>query len=779
MRYVTPAATVARKPPAQGSAARRVLTYSEVTDSKAPLMRFAPLLAVSITGLLLAGSVVAPASAAEAPIDLGTAATYSVLSSGAISNTGYSVIAGNVGANSAISGIAAASVSGVVHRSDEPVVQALTDATAAYADAASRARDATVDGDLGGETLTSGTYYSAGAQTITATLTFDAQGDADAMFIVQVDGPLTTMPSTAMVLANGASASNIYWQVHENTTVGAGSTFAGTILGALVVNLGAASTVTGRAFSLGAEAALTTATVNAVWTTPQPSIAIDGGAARTLATSRFAITGTTSSEVGHTVVLTVGGTRYSSLVSGTHTWTVSLDGLANGTYPVTSSVTDPGGTAIAQQSLTVAVPVPAVAAPVVAPVVTISGGTRLFTTDRTPRVAGTSTGGAGSSVTVRIGSKKKTAKVSASGRWSVVFKKLPYRTYSVTATIKSADAKQKLVVRKRIPPKITIGGGSTDSTDDRTPTIAGRTNAKVGTTVTVTLAKKTRTTSVRAGKNWSVTFPSVALGTYTAVVRIKNSAGTNTAKQKVTIEPSEVLDVWNVDYLDQVVQGTSDAAVGTPVSVTVGILLFSTTVQAGGLWGVRFNSQVGIGSHTVAISAGGVTKRVTLVVASGVVGSAVSFGCSELSPNGEAVLAFGGKILTASVHEFGVWSVAPAKPSDCGYLVVPSVTDETASTGMFSRTPIAARTTPVVTINGGDRAADDPTIRDISGTSNAEVGSLVRIRMGNQTVETAVTPQHKWSFYRNGFAPGTYQLVVSVIDSVAGTGYGVQARTIG
>ena len=766
-------------PPAQGSAAHQVLTYSEVTDSKASIMRFAPLLAVTISGLLLGGSVVAPASAAEAPIDLGTAATYSVLSSAAISNTGYSVIAGNVGANSAISGIAEASVSGVVHRSDGPVVQALAEATAAYVDAASRPRDATVDGDLGGETLTSGTYYSAGAQTITGTVTFDAQGDSDALFIVQVDGPLTTLPSTTMVLANGARASNIVWQVHENATVGVGSTFAGTILGALVVNLGAGSTLTGRAFSLGAEAALNTTTVNSVWTTPAPSIAIDGGAGRTIAVSRFGITGTTSSEVGHTIVVTVGSTQYSSLVSGTHTWAVSLDGLANGTYPVTASVTDPGGTAISQQSLTVAAPVAAVAAPVIAPAVTISGGTRLFTTDRTPTVAGTSNGGAGSTVVVKLGSKKKAAKVSAAGTWSVAFKKLPYRAYSVSVTAKGATAKQKLVVRKKIPPKITIGGGPTDFTDDRTPTIAGRTNAKVGTTVTVKLAGKTRSTSVRPGKKWSVTFGKLPTGTFAAVVVIKNSAGRNTATQKLTIAGDEVLPVWNVNYLDQVVQGTTDAAVGTPVSVTVGNLLFSTTVQAGGLWGVRFNSQVGVGSHTVAISAGGVTRRVTLVVASGASAPSLSFGCADLAPNGEAVLAFAGKTLTASVHEFGVWSVAPVKPSDCGYLVVPSVTDETASTGMFSRTPIAARTTPIVTINGGDRATDDPTIRDISGTSNAAVGSLVRIRMGNQTVETAVTPQHKWSFYRNGFAPGTYQLVVSAVDPSAGTGYGVQARTIG
>ena len=764
-------------PPAQGSAAHQALTYSEVTDSKAPIMRFAPLLAVSITGLLFAGSVVAPASAAEAPIDLGTAATYSVLSSGAISNTGYSVIAGNVGANSAISGIAAASVSGVVHRSDGPVVQALADATAAYVDAASRPRDATVDGDLGGETLTSGTHYSAGAQTITGTLTFDAQGDPDAMFIVQVDGPLTTMPSTAMVLANGASASNIYWQVHENTTVGAGSTFMGTILGALVINLGAGSTVTGRALALGGEAAMNTAMVNAVWTTPQPAIAIAGGATRSTAAANVEIFGTATSEVGHTVVVTVGSALYSSLVAADGSWRVSLDGIANGDYSVTATVTDPGGTATAQQSVTVAVPAAVVPAP--APVVTIAGGPKAFTTDRTPKVAGTSTGSAGSSVVVKIGSKKKIAKVSARGTWSVVFAKLPYRTYSVTATITNAAVKQKLVVRKKIPPKITIAGGPADATDDRTPTIAGRTNAKVGTTVTVKLAGKTRSASVRPGKTWSVTFGKLPVGTFSAVVVVKNSAGRNTATQKLTIAPAEVVPVWNVGYLDQVVQGTTDAAVGTPVSVTVGILLYSTTVQAGGLWGVRFNSQVGIGSHTVAISAGGVTKRVTLVVASGAAASSLSFGCADLSPNGEAVLAFGGKTLTASVHEFGVWSVAPAKPSDCGYVIVPSVTDETASTGMFSRTPIAARATPIVTINGGERATDDPSIRDISGTSNAAVGSLVRIRMGNQTVETAVTPQHTWSFYRNGFPPGTYQLVVSVVDPTAGTGYGVQARTIG
>jgi hypothetical protein len=200
-------------------------------------------------------------------------------------------------------------------------------------------------------------------------------------------------------------------------------------------------------------------------------------------------------------------------------------------------------------------------------------------------------------------------------------------------------------------------------------------------------------------------------------------------------------------------------------------------VQPGGLWAVRLNQQP-VGTHTVAISAGGVTTSVTLVVSSVPI-AVTSVGCASLSPNDEAVVSFGGYSLTASVHQFGIWNIAPAKAADCDYLIVPSVIDETTSTGTFSRTPIAASTTPIVSINGGDHATADPSIRDISGTTTAAVGSLVRMRMDSQTIETRVTPQHKWNFYRNDFAAGVHQLVLSVVNPVAGTGYAAQTVTIG
>jgi hypothetical protein len=88
----------------------------------------------------------------------------------------------------------------------------------------------TVSGNIGGTTKYPGVYHSTSTLSIDATpLTLDAQGDADAVWIFDMESTLTTTSGGTVVLANGAQAKNVFWRVGSSATLGA-SIFKGTIL---------------------------------------------------------------------------------------------------------------------------------------------------------------------------------------------------------------------------------------------------------------------------------------------------------------------------------------------------------------------------------------------------------------------------------------------------------------------------------------------------------------------------------------------------------------------
>jgi hypothetical protein len=135
---------------------------------------------------------------------------------------------------------------------DAAANQAKLDLTTAYNDAAGRTlcRNTVSTINLGGQTLTPGLYFSASALEISSgTLTLDAQGDPNAVFIFQTAATLTTTSGLGMVLAGGAKASNIFWQVGTSATLGTGSAFYGTIMADQSITLNSGATLDGRALA--------------------------------------------------------------------------------------------------------------------------------------------------------------------------------------------------------------------------------------------------------------------------------------------------------------------------------------------------------------------------------------------------------------------------------------------------------------------------------------------------------------------------------------------------
>jgi hypothetical protein len=92
----------------------------------------------------------------------------------------------------------------------------------------------------------------------TSSPSLDAKGDANAVFIFQVGTALGLAADTQIILSGSAKATNVYWAVGASVTLGATSTFKGTILAATAITLGAGAVVEGRLLAHGASVTLNT-----------------------------------------------------------------------------------------------------------------------------------------------------------------------------------------------------------------------------------------------------------------------------------------------------------------------------------------------------------------------------------------------------------------------------------------------------------------------------------------------------------------------------------------
>jgi hypothetical protein len=186
---------------------------------------------------------------AQPTVNLGTATSFAVLAGTGITNTGTTKITGDVGTHPIPSetGFGSVTIIGTNHVDDAVTQGAKNDLVTAYNDAASRIPATTKSGDIGGQTLTPGVYNSLTSLGITGTLTLDAQGDSNAVFIFQMGSTLTTATNNSNVnLINGTRACNIFWQVGSSATLGTNTTFQGSILALTSITVTTGVVVNGR-----------------------------------------------------------------------------------------------------------------------------------------------------------------------------------------------------------------------------------------------------------------------------------------------------------------------------------------------------------------------------------------------------------------------------------------------------------------------------------------------------------------------------------------------------
>lgn len=208
-------------------------------------------------------------------INLGSAGLFVVLAGSTVTNTGPSVLTGNLGVDpgSAVAGFPPGIINGTEYIDNSTSTQAKLDLTAAYNSAAGQTLNVIISstGQLGGLTLAPGLYQSApGSFEISgSSLTLDAQGDTSAVFIFQMPSSTLTVDSgIQVILANGANASNIFWQVGSSATLGTGSVTQGTILAYASITLDTGAVLNGRALTQIGAVTLDTSTVTKPVTAP-------------------------------------------------------------------------------------------------------------------------------------------------------------------------------------------------------------------------------------------------------------------------------------------------------------------------------------------------------------------------------------------------------------------------------------------------------------------------------------------------------------------------------
>jgi len=240
-------------------------------------------------------AVLAASLRGATPVDLRTAANFTILSAAGISTTAGTSILGNIGvspiAATALTGFSltldpsgqfstSALVTGQVFAADytppTPGVMsaAIVDMQGAYTNAAGRSNPDFVNlagGTLDGQILAPGLYKWTSAVTITNSVTIDGDGDSNAVWIFQIDNRLTLGGGAQIILSNGATARNIFWQTAEGATLGTTSHFEGILLTATDIAVQTGASVTANLFAQTAVTLDDNAITQAI---PEPSSAV-------------------------------------------------------------------------------------------------------------------------------------------------------------------------------------------------------------------------------------------------------------------------------------------------------------------------------------------------------------------------------------------------------------------------------------------------------------------------------------------------------------------------
>jgi len=225
-----------------------------------------PLVITTLTGLTVGSLMIlgaGPALAATA-VDLGTASAFAVIAGSTVTNTGPSVINGDIGLSpgTAVIGFPPGiQATGATYAANPIALQAQADLTTAFTAASGQPDENTTTTELGGQTLTAGIYESGGVFQIAGGDTLTLNGDADDVFIFRSTSTLITGSAATVLLIGEVDACNVYWIVPSSATLGTDTEFVGTILADQSISASTGTTVQGRLLTRIGAVTLDTTTI--------------------------------------------------------------------------------------------------------------------------------------------------------------------------------------------------------------------------------------------------------------------------------------------------------------------------------------------------------------------------------------------------------------------------------------------------------------------------------------------------------------------------------------
>jgi hypothetical protein len=229
---------------------------------KTSFVRGGVLAAVGVA--LVCGTLVA--STANGP-SLGAAGTFAVLGGSTVTNTGLTVITGDVGVSpgTAITGFPPGIVvGGALHAGDDLAAAAHRDASIAYLfleGMASIPANNLSGTDLGGLTLEPAVYKFNSSAQLTGDLVLDAGGKNDALFVFQIGSTLTTATGATVTVINGDA--RVYWQVGSSATLGVNTEFTGVIIAYASVTVVSGTSVLGSVMAINGAITMDTNAITA------------------------------------------------------------------------------------------------------------------------------------------------------------------------------------------------------------------------------------------------------------------------------------------------------------------------------------------------------------------------------------------------------------------------------------------------------------------------------------------------------------------------------------
>jgi hypothetical protein len=237
-------------------------------------------LIVGLGAVALAVLLFALGAGAATNPGLGAADSYAVLAGTTVTSIAPTTICGDLGVSpgTAVTGGPSMTCGGTIHSADVSAGNAQLAVTTAYNNLAGQsctpASNVLTGQDLGGMTLVAGVYCFTSTAQLTGTLTLNAAGDPNAVWIFQIGSTLTTASGSTVQVINGGQDCNVFWQVGSSATIGTTTTFVGNILALTSISLTHGATVSGRALARNGAVTMDTNTVtrsSCVTSTPTPS----------------------------------------------------------------------------------------------------------------------------------------------------------------------------------------------------------------------------------------------------------------------------------------------------------------------------------------------------------------------------------------------------------------------------------------------------------------------------------------------------------------------------